>query len=175
MAISSPISGAFTIDQSVSHNGVCLTVVKIYKDLHEVDIVIETQSKTTFQSAKEGAFINLEQSIKLSTLLDGHLVQGHADTILQCLEIRDNHGSWNMAFSLPHEYAGLVIPHGSICLNGVSLTIAKLSADSFEVAIIPYTFENTNFRYLREGENVNVEFDLIGKYLLRQAELRKGT
>jgi riboflavin synthase len=174
MVITSDISGALTIDQSVSHNGVCLTIVKVHNGMHEVDIVAETLSKTTFQSIQKGDFINLERSITPSTLLDGHLVQGHVDTILKCMEIRNNHGSWNMVFSLPHEYAGLVIPHGSICLNGVSLTVANLFPDHFEVAIIPFTFENTNFKNLREGEYVNVEFDLIGKYILRQAELRKS-
>jgi len=105
MTITSEISGELTVDQSVSHNGVCLTIVKAHQDMHEVDIVVETLSKTTFHSIQKGDIINLERSITPSTLLDGHLVQGHVDTFLKCLEIRNNHGSWNMAFSLPHEYA----------------------------------------------------------------------
>jgi len=172
--ISSPISNEFTIDQSISHNGVCLTIVNVHDGMHDVEVVEETLSKTTLHNVKAGDYINLERSITSSTLLDGHLVQGHVDTILKCQKIHDNHGSWNITFNLPHEYAGLVIPHGSICLDGVSLTVANLYFDSFEVAIIPYTFENTIFKHLREGEYVNVEFDLIGKYLLRQAELRKS-
>jgi len=174
IAISSPISNELTIDQSIAHNGVCLTIVKVHDGMHEVEVVEETLSKTTLCSIKAGDFINLERSITSSTLLDGHLVQGHVDTILKCLKLHDNHGSWNITFKLPHEYAGLVIPHGSICLDGVSLTVANLHFDSFEVAIIPYTFENTIFKHLREGDYVNVEFDLIGKYLLRQVELRKS-
>ena len=172
--ISSSISSEFTIDQSIAHNGVCLTVVKVHDGMHEVQVVGETLSKTTFSSIKVGDIINLERSITTSTLLDGHLVQGHVDTVLKCLKIHDHQGSWNITFNLPHEYAGLVIPHGSNCLNGVSLTVANLHFDNFEVAIIPYTFDNTTFKHLREGDYVNVEFDLIGKYLLRQAELRKG-
>jgi riboflavin synthase len=174
LTISSPVSDELSIDQSISHNGVCLTIVHVHHGTHEVDVVEETQSKTTFQSIHTGDLINLEKSITLSTLLDGHLVQGHVDTVLKCLEILDNNGSWNITFNLPYEYTGLVIPHGSICLNGVSLTVANLFEDTFEVAIIPYTFEHTNFKHLREGDFVNVEFDLIGKYLLRQTELKKG-
>jgi len=174
IVISSPLSSELTIDQSIAHNGVCLTVVKVHDGMHEVQVVEETLSKTTLRTIKAGDFINLERSITSTTLLDGHLVQGHVDTILKCLKIHDNHGSWNITFNLPHEHAGLVIPHGSICLDGVSLTVANLHFDSFEVAIIPYTFENTIFKHLREGDYVNVEFDLIGKYLLRQVELRKS-
>ena len=174
IVISSPLSSEFTIDQSIAHNGVCLTVVKVHDGMHEVQVVEETLSKTTLRTIKAGDFINLARSITSTTLLDGHLVQGHVDTILKCLKIHDNHGSWNITFNLPHEHAGLVIPHGSICLDGVSLTVANLHFDSFEVAIIPYTFENTIFKHLREGDYVNVEFDLIGKYLLRQVELRKS-
>lgn len=171
IAISSSISDELSIDQSISHDGVCLTIVAVRNGIHEVDVVAETLSKTTFASLAEGDVINLEKSITPTTLLDGHLVQGHVDATLQCLAIEDLIGSWKFKFNLPVEYAGLVIPHGSICLNGVSLTVANLYTDSFEVAIIPYTFEHTNFRNLYTGDYVNVEFDLIGKYLLRQAEL----
>lgn len=174
IAITSALSNDMIIDQSISHNGVCLTIVNVRNGVHEVDVVNETLSKTTFRLLREGDLVNLEISITPSTLLDGHLVQGHVDTTLQCLGIKDLHGSWNITFNLPQEFAGLVIPHGSICLNGVSLTVANLYTDSFDVAIIPYTFEHTNFKNLKEGDLVNVEFDLIGKYLLRQADLRKG-
>lgn len=171
IAISSPISAGLTIDQSLAHDGVCLTIVAVSNGTHEVQVVEETLSKTTFKMLKEGDVVNLEKSITPTTLLDGHLVQGHVDTTLQCLEINDLNGSWKIKFNLPGEFAGLVIPHGSICLNGVSLTVANLYPDSFEVAIIPYTFEHTNFKHLHKDDFVNVEFDLIGKYLLRQAEL----
>ena len=171
IAISSPLSAELSIDQSIAHDGVCLTIVEIRNGSHEVEVVNETLSKTTFASLKEGDTVNLEKSITPATLLDGHLVQGHVDTTLECLQIDDVQGSWKIKFNLPQEYAGLVIPHGSICLNGVSLTVANLYPDSFEVAIIPYTFQHTNFNHLQKGDFVNVEFDLIGKYLLRQAEL----
>lgn len=166
--VTSTISSGLHIDQSVSHDGICLTVVKVENDSHWVEIVKETQSKTTFGGLKKDQLVNLETSLTLNTLLDGHLVQGHVDTTLKCLELRDEQGSWNMKFNLPVEFANLVIPRGSICLNGVSLTIANLFDDSFEVAIIPYTYHHTNFQNLKAGDEVNVEFDLIGKYLLRQ-------
>jgi len=174
ISISSPLSPELHIDQSVAHDGICLTVVEVKDGTHEVDVVQETLSKTSFQWLKEGQLINLESSITPTTLLDGHLVQGHVDTVLRCLEIADLNGSWKIQFTLPVEHAGLVIPHGSISLNGISLTVANLYPDSFDVAIIPYTFEHTNFKNLRKGDFVNVEFDLIGKYLLRQIELTQS-
>jgi len=167
--ISSSISSELKIDQSIAHDGVCLTVTQIEEECYWVDVVKETLSKTTFDQLKEGQLINLEKSLTLSSLLDGHLVQGHIDTTLKCIERRDENGSWNFTFSLPKEFASLVIPRGSICINGVSLTIAKLFDDTLEVAIIPYTFHHTNFQFINPGVAVNVEFDLIGKYLLRQA------
>ena len=174
ITIASPLADELTIDQSIAHDGICLTVVAINNGTYEVEVVQETLSKTTFASMKEGGVVNLEKSITPTTLLDGHLVQGHVDTTIKCMRIEDLIGSWKIQFNLPKEYAGLVIPHGSICLNGVSLTVANLYPDSFDVAIIPYTFEHTNFKHLLEGNDVNVEFDLIGKYLLRQATLRNS-
>lgn len=172
LEIFSELSNELSIDQSISHDGICLTVVDVAKGSYKVEVVHETQSKTTFNQLKEGQVLNLEKSITPDTLLDGHLVQGHVDTVLTCQRIEDKNGSWNIQFNLPNAFAGLVVLHGSICLNGVSLTVANLHADAFEVAIIPYTFEHTNFKFLDTGQIVNVEFDLIGKYLLRQAELR---
>jgi len=174
ITIASPLADELTIDQSIAHDGICLTVVAINNGTYEVEVVQETLSKTTFASMKEGGVVNLEKSITPTTLLDGHLVQGHVDTTIKCMRIEDLIGSWKIQFNLPKEYASLVIPHGSICLNGVSLTVANLYPDSFDVAIIPYTFEHTNFKHLLEGNDVNVEFDLIGKYLLRQAALRNS-
>jgi len=176
LAIASPISGELVIDQSITHDGICLTIVAVddINGLHEVDVVKETLSKTTFQFLKEGQLINLEKSITPTTLLDGHLVQGHVDTFIQCIQIENMQGSWNMTFNLPKEFASLVIPRGSICLNGVSLTVANLIDNSFEVAIIPYTYDHTNFHSLQVGDHVNVEFDFIGKYLLRQAEVNSS-
>ena len=172
ITIASPLADELTIDQSIAHDGICLTVVAINNGTYEVEVVQETLSKTTFASMKEGGVVNLEKSITPTTLLDGHLVQGHVDTTIKCMRIEDLIGSWKIQFNLPQEYAGLIIPHGSICLNGISLTVANLYPDSFDVAIIPYTFEHTNFKHLLEGDEVNVEFDLIGKYLLRQAAFK---
>ncbi len=172
ITIASPLAEELTIDQSIAHDGICLTVIALKDGTYEVEVVQETLSKTTFASLIEGDIVNLEKSITPTTLLDGHLVQGHVDTTIRCLLIEDLEGSWKIKFNLPQEYAGLVIQHGSICLNGVSLTVSNLYPDSFDVAIIPYTFEHTNFKHLVEGNKVNVEFDLIGKYLLRQAALR---
>lgn len=156
------------VDQSLSHDGVCLTVTAIEDEYYTVEVVAETLSKTTLQWMQPGQQFNLEKSITPQSLLDGHLVQGHVDTTLKCVERIDLNGSWKFTFELPAEYAHLVIPHGSICLNGVSLTIANLFDDTFDVAIIPYTFSHTNFQSLQAGQSVNVEFDLIGKYLFRQ-------
>ena len=171
LKIESSISSGLYIDQSIAHDGICLTVTAIESDSHWVDVVMETLSKTTFAHIQTGQMINLEKSLTLNSLLDGHLVQGHVDTTLKCLERIDENGSWNLKFNLPKEFVNLVIPRGSICLNGVSLTVANLFEDSFEVAIIPYTFNHTNFRFIQPAEEVNVEFDLIGKYLLRQKNI----
>jgi len=175
ITITSQLSDLLRVDQSISHDGVCLTVVKVERGMHQVEIVNETQSKTIFKHIKESQTINLEKSITLQTLLDGHLVQGHVDTTLTCQKIKDMDGSWLMQFNLPEAYERLVIPHGSICINGVSLTVANLYKGTFDVAIIPYTYQHTNFKFLKEGDDVNVEFDLLGKYLLRQLELRTLT
>lgn len=168
VTIASPISKTLSVDQSLSHDGVCLTIVAVGESFHQVDIVKETLTKTTFDAITVGQQVNLEKSITPSTLLDGHLVQGHVDATLRCLQRRDENGSWNFKFDLPDAYASLVIPHGSVCLNGVSLTVAQLYDDAFEVAVIPYTYQHTNFNTLQPGDRVNVEFDLIGKYILRQ-------
>ena len=175
VTISSPISDSFHIDQSIAHDGVCLTIVHVEHGMHQVEAVKETLSKTNIGYWKEGTTVNLEKSITLQTLLDGHLVQGHADIALTCQKIMDQDGSWRMQFNLPKGYEALLIPHGSICINGVSLTIANLYDGYFDVAIIPYTYQHTNFKFLKEGDTVNVEFDLVGKYLLRQLELRTLT
>ena len=174
LTIKSPMSERLTIDQSVSHDGVCLTIIRTEQDTHDVQVVAETISKTIVGQYVPGEIINLEKAITPATLLDGHLVQGHVDGVLRCVGISDLQGSWKYTFHLPAMYQALVIPHGSICLNGVSLTVANIYPDAFEVAIIPYTYAHTNFCYLQEGDMVNVEFDLIGKYILRQAELRSA-
>lgn len=172
MSISSPISDTLRIDQSIAHNGVCLTVIRSEDGMHEVEIVQTTLSKTNLGSLGPGHEVNLEKAITSETLLDGHLIQGHVDTTVTCLQIENLDGSWKFHFNLPEQYANLMIPQGSICLNGVSLTISDLKKDTFAVSIIPYTYEHTNFKQLKAGDPVNVEFDLIGKYIIRQMELR---
>jgi riboflavin synthase len=141
---------------------------------YAVDIVAETLSKTRLGRMVPEDVVNLECAITPQSLLDGHLVQGHVDTVITCLSVRDLEGSWSLQFSLPDAYAGLVIPRGSVALNGVSLTVANVHPGAFDVAIIPYTYAHTNFNRLRAGDPVNVEFDMIGKYILRQLSLHEG-
>jgi len=174
ITIASAMSNQLSIDQSVSHDGVCLTVVEVSDGAHVVEVVAETLSKTTFDKLRTGQLLNLETSITPTTLLDGHIVQGHVDTCIDCVQIENKNGSWLFTFNLPESFAALVIARGSVCLNGVSLTVANLYQNTFNVAIIPYTFENTNFKYLEKGHQVNVEFDVIGKYLNRLAEVSRS-
>lgn len=154
------------VDQSVSHNGVCLTVVAIEGDHYTVTAVEETLQRSNLGGLKPGDAVNLERSLRLGDRLDGHMVQGHVDTMVQCVGVYDRDGSWTYVLALPEE-KDLLVPKGSICLNGVSLTIAALDAQTFSVAIIPYTHEHTTFHRLRMGDMVNVEYDVLGKYVQR--------
>lgn len=154
------------IDQSVSHNGVCLTVVAIEGDAYTVTAVQETLDRTNLGDLRPGDGIDLERSLRLGDRLDGHLVQGHVDTVTECLAVEDLGGSWRFTFRTPPQ-RHLLVPKGSICLNGVSLTIASLNDAEFSVAIIPYTYAHTTFQHLRPGHRVNVEFDVLGKYVER--------
>ena len=172
ITVSSDLSDSLHIDQSVSHDGVCLTIIKAGDGVHQVEVVKETLSKSTFANAHTGQLLNLEKSITASSLLDGHLVQGHVDTTFRCTSVENLQGSWKFSFELNPSFANLIIPQGSICLNGVSLTVSDLNVDSFSVSIIPYTYAHTNFGSVKAGDHVNVEFDLIGKYIIRQMELR---
>jgi riboflavin synthase len=159
------------VDQSVSHNGVCLTVVGIEGDTYTVTAVEETLQRSNLGGLKPGDAVNLERSLRLGDRLDGHMVQGHVDTVVQCIGIMDQDGSWTFMLALP-EGQDLLVPKGSICLNGVSLTIAALDAQTFSVAIIPYTYEHTTFHRLKPGDMVNVEYDVLGKYVQRMMALR---
>jgi riboflavin synthase len=159
------------VDQSVSHNGVCLTVVAINGDTYRVTAVKETLERSNLGSLRSGDGVNLERSLRIGDRLDGHMVQGHVDTVTECLSVEDVGGSWRYTFRVP-EQKHLLVHKGSICLNGVSLTIAELSAAHFAVAIIPYTFEHTTFRSLQAGHRVNVEFDVLGKYVERMLTSR---
>jgi len=165
------ISNELKIDQSVAHNGVCLTVVEIHDNEYTVTAVAETLQKTNLSSWKQGDIVNLERSLKVGDRLDGHFVQGHVDTTGTCIAKETLEGSWLFRFSFPQEFATLIIEKGSICINGVSLTAFNVGANEFTVTIIPSTFEHTNFHSLEKGTIVNLEFDVLGKYLLRHKEI----
>lgn len=169
--IESPLSHGFKVDQSIAHDGVCLTVEEVTDNLHRVTAVAETLKKTTLSDWETGKAVNLEQALLPNKRMDGHFVQGHVDGIGYLKKIQDKKGSYELSFSFPKKFAGLVIEKGSISINGVSLTIFEVKKSSFRVAIIPYTFYHTTFQYLAEGDAVNLEFDLVGKYILRNATL----
>ena len=166
------MTGELRIDQSVSHNGVCLTVVELMGDRYRVTAVEETLKRSNLGALKAGDGVNLERSLRIGDRLDGHMVQGHVDTTATCLAVEERDGSWWYTFALPEE-KHLLVAKGSICLNGVSLTIAGLTAMSFSVAIIPYTFAHTTFHALKAGDRVNVEFDVLGKYVERMITARR--
>lgn len=171
--IKSVISTQLKVDQSISHDGVCLTVTQIDDDIHQVTAIKETLDRTILGQWKVGDEINLERSLTLQTRLDGHFVQGHCDTSGICIAKEDAGGSWTFRIQFPEDYAALLIDKGSICVNGVSLTVIDPSREDFGVAIIPYTYEHTNFKHLLPGKGVNLEFDILGKYLRRSLELSK--
>lgn len=170
--IESPLSSSFSVDQSVAHDGVCLTVEEVQQNRHRVTAIQETLNKTALRQWRAGKQINLEQSLLPSRRLDGHFVQGHVDTTGTCEKIKNQNGSYEFLFRFPKKFAPLVIEKGSTCLNGISLTVFSVKKDSFKVAIIPYTFEHTNLKFLREGDEVNLEFDMLGKYINRLVALK---
>ncbi len=169
--ISSPVSGELKVDQSVSHNGVCLTVEALDGNGHLVTAIEETLKKTDLSTWQEGMEINLERCMQMNGRLDGHIVQGHVDTTAVCLERKEREGSWEYIFQYPVEFAHLVIEKGSIAVNGTSLTCFNIAKDQFTIAVIPYTFEHTNIHQVQNGTVVNIEFDIIGKYVQRRLEL----
>ena len=170
--ISSPISQELKVDQSLSHDGVCLTVEEIKDSQHRVTAVAETLSKTNLNDWKPGVIVNLERCLVMNGRLDGHWVQGHVDATGTVKHIAENNGSWQYIIEYPASFAELVIEKGSITINGTSLTVFNITNNSLEVAIIPYTYENTNIKYLKTGDKVNLEFDLIGKYVARIQQVR---
>ena len=171
--IKSAISSEFKIDQSVAHDGVCLTVDELKEDQHRVTAVKETLSKTNLSSWAPARLINLERSMLMNGRLDGHLVQGHVDTTGNCTEVKEEAGSWLYTFSFPDQFANLLVEKGSASINGTSLTVFNVQQNSFQVAIIPYTYEHTNIHQLKSGSAVNLEFDIIGKYVLRNTMLQE--
>ena len=171
--IGSPLAKKLKTDQSVCHDGVCLTIEDIKGGQYRVTAVGETLKKTTLNNWKTGQFVNLERCLKVTDRLDGHFVQGHVDTTGMCKAINDKKGSWEFSFEFSELFNQLIIEKGSITINGISLTAFDVTNKSFTVAIIPYTFEHTNLKLLKPGEPVNLEFDLIGKYINRKLSLNK--
>lgn len=172
--IESPISIQLKADQSVNHSGVCFTVEEVMDSRHKITAVKETLAKTNINSWETGHLVNLERSLPVSGRLDGHIVQGHIDTTLQCKKIREKNGSFEYEFELPGKYYGLVIEKGSIAINGISLTAYNTGKNSFRVALIPFTLEHTDIYRVKKGDRVNVEFDVLGKYVQRQTALLKS-
>lgn len=172
ITISSSITGELKIDQSVAHNGICLTVVNISQDTYTVTAIKETIDKTNVGYWQEGDLVNLERAMKLGDRLDGHIVQGHVDQTAVCTHIENANGSWYYIFEYDSSKNNITIEKGSITVNGVSLTVVNSKANSFSVAIIPYTYEHTNFKQFTIGTIVNLEFDVIGKYVARLTSLR---
>jgi riboflavin synthase len=167
LTLKSPLAKELKIDQSLAHNGVCLTVVDCNLESYTVTAIEETLQKTNLGLLKIGALVNLERAMKLGDRLDGHLVQGHVDLTAKCISQKRLEGSWLFLFSYDKKSPHITIEKGSITVNGVSLTVVDSNENEFSVAIIPYTFENTNFKSLEEGDLVNLEFDMIGKYLTK--------
>lgn len=165
--IKSAISHELKIDQSVAHNGVCLTVVALDEYSHTVTAIEETLNKTNLGHLKAGNKVNLERCMQMNARLDGHIVQGHVDQTAQCILVNELDGSWEYRFKYSSDTGNVTVEKGSICVNGISLTVVNSAIDEFSVFIIPYTFEHTNLHEVKVGDTVNLEFDIIGKYVAR--------
>lgn len=172
LTFSCPFTNELKIDQSLAHNGVCLTVVNIAGDEYTVTAIDETLQKTNIGQVKIGDVVNLERCMKLGDRLDGHLVQGHVDQTAVCTKVKQNDGSWDFHFEYDKSKGNITVSKGSVCINGTSLTVVESGINTFSVCIIPYTFEHTNFRFFKEGTIVNLEFDIIGKYLLKREAIK---
>jgi len=168
ITVASSISEQLKIDQSLAHDGVCLTVVALTDKTHTVTAIRETLDRTRLGDWQTGNRINLERAMQAGARLDGHIVQGHVDAVGECLSIEELDGSWYFEFAYTLQPEHLLVDKGSVCINGVSLTVVEPVDNRFKVAIIPYTYQHTNFRDLRVGDRVNLEFDIIGKYIARQ-------
>ena len=161
----SKLTQELKIDQSLSHNGVCLTVVSVDNDIYKVTAIKETLNKSNLGELKVNSIVNLERAMKNNARLDGHYVQGHVDQIAKCLNVKETDGSWYYEFEYDNTSNNITIEKGSIAVNGVSLTVVNSKLDGFSVAVIPYTYNNTNFKKIQRGDIVNIEFDMIGKYI----------
>lgn len=167
ITMNSAIGNELTVDQSVAHNGVCLTVVKTHQTQHVVTAIEETLSKTNLGNLHIGDLVNLERCLQMGGRLDGHIVQGHVDGKAKLLSVLEQNGSYVLTFEIDAQFRNLIVEKGSICLNGISLTLINVTDNTFAVAIIPYTWEHTNIQMLKIGDEANVEFDIIGKYVNR--------
>jgi len=163
ISLKSSITKELKVDQSLCHNGVCLTVVKLNDDTYTVTVIAESLKKTNLGELKPGDIVNLERSMSVNSRFDGHVVQGHVDEVAVCSESFETNGSWKYVFK--HSEQNITVEKGSITINGVSLTVVNSTSSSFSVAIIPYTYENTNFKKIVEGSKVNLEFDILVKYI----------
>ena len=163
ISLKSTITKELKVDQSLCHNGVCLTVVKLNDDIYTVTVIEESLKKTNLGELKPGDIVNLERSMSVNSRFDGHIVQGHVDEVAVCSKLFETNGSWQYVFN--HSEQNITVEKGSITINGVSLTVVNSTSSSFSVAIIPYTYENTNFKKIIEGSKVNLEFDVLGKYI----------
>ena len=163
ISLKSSITNELKVDQSLCHNGVCLTVVKLNDDIYTVTVIEESLKKTNLGELKPGDIVNLERSMSVNSRFDGHIVQGHIDEVAVCSKLFETNGSWKYVFK--HSEQNITVEKGSITINGVSLTVVNSTSSSFSVAIIPYTYENTNFKKIIEGSKVNLEFDVLGKYI----------
>ncbi|MES2418038.1 MAG: riboflavin synthase [Bacteroidota bacterium] len=165
--IASNISHELKIDQSVAHNGVCLTVVALNENSHTVTAIAETLAKTNLGELAIGDKVNLERCMQMNARLDGHIVQGHVDQTAICTLVEEQKGSWEYRFNYNAGLGNVTVEKGSICINGISLTVVNSTADEFSVFIIPYTYEHTNLHAVKMGTTINLEFDIIGKYVAR--------
>ena len=170
--ITSAISNELKVDQSVSHNGVCLTVESATENRHQVTAIEETLVKSNFNEVRVGDEINLERCMLMNGRIDGHIVQGHVDASAVCIDRKDLNGSWEYRFNFSEEFAKLVIEKGSIAINGISLTLFNVGLNEFSVAIIPYTYQHTNMNGVNVGTIVNIEFDMMGKYIQRMLTIK---
>lgn len=172
--IKSALSNTLSVDQSICHDGVCLTVEEISVECHRVTAITETLQKTNLDLWHTGSSVNLERSMMMNGRIDGHIVQGHVDCTATCAAIEHKNGSWEFRFRFPQKFSGLVIEKGSVCINGISLTCFNVGQDHFTVAIIPYTYDHTNISQVKEGDQVNIEWDILGKYISRKMEVMEG-
>ncbi len=165
LSLESSVTKELKIDQSLCHNGVCLTVVDIKDDVYTVTVIEESLNRSNLGKLIPGDLVNIERSMSVNSRFDGHVVQGHVDEVAICSEVHETNGSWKYVFK--HKKENITVEKGSITINGVSLTVVDSSLDSFSVAIIPYTYENTNFKIIKPGSFVNLEFDILGKYIAK--------